>query len=326
MVANTDAAFSRGDLMREVRELKDRVKALEVRTDLEAASIGRGGLAVKGGAIVIYDAQGVEQMRLSTDGLSLDGLLSVLGSLRLQGGTITILNNDGEVIFEAGPEGLTLAGVLSVLGSISLQGQLSVTGGGNVIVTDGQIEAHDGAGDAQVRMGPLTSESGQFGLEQLVSGTFVPLAALAGGAEAQDEPAEGTLTESAGSSTSYTDTLDDPGGGTTTGPSFSFTTYTGKWLILLIAHAGVSTDTAARMSYSTTGAQSISAADARSSLVTDPSTAMGIQNSAIYAKVHTGTPGEITVTAEYRCIPPPSDPPSNGVASWQSRAIIVIPY
>lgn len=267
MTSNRKAAFSRGDLPRRIDELEEKVARMQTARRLEAASIGAGGLAVKGGSIVIYDTAGVETMRLSTDGLTLEGLLTVIGNIQVAGGT---------------------------------------------------IEIRDANDNVQVRLGALTSTSG-FGLEQLVGSTFVPLAALAGGAVPDVVPDEESLIESAGSSTSY-ENLD------TVGPSVTFTTYTGKWLILLVAHAGVSTETAARMSYSASGEQSVSAADARSSLLTDPGTAMGIQNSVIYANVHTGAPGEITVTAKYRCIPPAAGPPANGVASWQNRALIVIPY
>lgn len=79
MTLNPDAAFSRGDILREVAQLKRDVRTLQTARRLEAASIGAGGLTVKGGQIVILDAGGNETMRLSTDGLSLEGLLEVTG-------------------------------------------------------------------------------------------------------------------------------------------------------------------------------------------------------------------------------------------------------
>lgn len=56
MVADPSAAFSRGDVLREIRELKDRVRVLETARTLEAASIGRGGLRLlDGGSIRVAD-------------------------------------------------------------------------------------------------------------------------------------------------------------------------------------------------------------------------------------------------------------------------------
>lgn len=50
-----DAAFSRGDIMRELREMKREIRELKAARTLENATIGQGGLRVKGGRISILD-------------------------------------------------------------------------------------------------------------------------------------------------------------------------------------------------------------------------------------------------------------------------------
>jgi hypothetical protein len=52
---NPDAAFSRGDIMREIADLKRQVADLSTARRLEAASIGAGGLTVRGGHITVTD-------------------------------------------------------------------------------------------------------------------------------------------------------------------------------------------------------------------------------------------------------------------------------
>lgn len=99
MAIDVDGAFSRGDLPRQLQELTERVEELETARTLESASIGSGGLAVKGGAIVIYNADGVEQMRLSTDGLTMEGLLAVIGAISVSGGGDITVQDGGA--FEA---------------------------------------------------------------------------------------------------------------------------------------------------------------------------------------------------------------------------------
>lgn len=126
-----------------------------------------------------------------------------------------------------------------------------------------------------------------------------------------------SLSGSAGTDTGYTDL-------TTAGPSVTFTTRTGKWLLLLVAEVETSGDkTAARMGYVASGAQTIAAANARSSLVNYAAPGGGVQ-SAVYSEVRTGTPGEITVQAKYRMIAPAATFP--GSASWANRTITVIAY
>lgn len=90
----SDQASSDGELMRRLRELEHRLTEVENARALERSSIGAGGLTVKGGAIAILDAAGNETMRLSTDGLTLQGLLAVAGSIEVSGGTIVIDGGD----------------------------------------------------------------------------------------------------------------------------------------------------------------------------------------------------------------------------------------
>jgi hypothetical protein len=97
MAVNPDAAFSRGDIMRRMDQLERRVAAQETARRLESASIGTGGLRVKGGSIVILDPSGVETMRLSTEGLTLTGLLSVLGSVAVTDGSLIAQDELGDV-------------------------------------------------------------------------------------------------------------------------------------------------------------------------------------------------------------------------------------
>jgi hypothetical protein len=64
--------------------LEARIERLELSRRLESASIGAGGLEVVGGSIVIKDAGGATVMTLSTAGMTLTGLLEVLGGLTIQ--------------------------------------------------------------------------------------------------------------------------------------------------------------------------------------------------------------------------------------------------
>lgn len=80
-MAKFDGAFSRGDFMRRIQRLERQVELLGGARSLEAASIGAGGLRVKGGAVVILDDDGNEAARWATDGLSLTGILRVLAGL-----------------------------------------------------------------------------------------------------------------------------------------------------------------------------------------------------------------------------------------------------
>lgn len=229
-----DLARSSGDVMYRLKDLERQIQDLQTARRLESASIGTGGLRVKGGRIRIQDEQGNDTLVLSTDGLSLAGLLQV----------------DGDI-------------------------------------------------------------------HQRVGSEFVPLAALAGGAQAATVVTEQSLSGPAGTDTGYVDL-------TTTGPSVTFTTHTGKWLLLMIAQVETAGDkTAGRMSYTASGAQTVAADNARSSLVNYAAPGGGVQ-SAVYTEVRTGTPGQITVQAKYRMIAPAATFP--GSASWANRAVIVLPY
>lgn len=82
----SDAAVSRGDVMKRLDELETKIEQLQTSRRSVSTAIGSGGLRVRGGAIVIQDASGVETMRLSTDGLSLTGVLQLIGELQVIGG------------------------------------------------------------------------------------------------------------------------------------------------------------------------------------------------------------------------------------------------
>lgn len=112
----------------------------------------------------------------------------------------------------------------------------------------------------------------------------------------------------------------------TTGPSVTFTTETGKWLVLLVTEVDAPGDegSAARMGYTASGAQSIAADNARSSLAgLATGTTTGGFLTPVYANVHEGSPGEITVTAKYRAIASSSFP---AAPQWRNRALIVISF
>lgn len=66
MVAS-DAAFSRGDIMRRLRELEKQVERLQTARRLEAASIGAGGLRLIGGLLRIQDTDGDDMFRAGGD-------------------------------------------------------------------------------------------------------------------------------------------------------------------------------------------------------------------------------------------------------------------
>lgn len=67
MVANTDAAFSRGDVMRELRKLNERVDALETRRDLPHASYGSGGPRTRGGRFLAEDSSAEKVFEVTTE-------------------------------------------------------------------------------------------------------------------------------------------------------------------------------------------------------------------------------------------------------------------
>lgn len=67
MAINPDAAFSRGDVMREIADLKRRLAAMETARRLEAAAVGRGGLRIQGGRLTIQDIAGDDMFRAGGD-------------------------------------------------------------------------------------------------------------------------------------------------------------------------------------------------------------------------------------------------------------------
>lgn len=62
-----EAAFSAGDVMRRLRLLKQQVTQLQTARTLESASIGRGGLRIRGGQLRIQDIFGDDMFRAGGD-------------------------------------------------------------------------------------------------------------------------------------------------------------------------------------------------------------------------------------------------------------------
>lgn len=92
-----------GDLWTVIRQLQERIAHLERVDRLIASSVGAGGLTVTGGEIVIKDALGAVQMTLSSAGLTLTGLLEVLGGLTIQAEASMRWYDDADVLrFEIG--------------------------------------------------------------------------------------------------------------------------------------------------------------------------------------------------------------------------------
>jgi hypothetical protein len=255
-----DPAFSRGDLMRRLTVVEDRIRQLETARRLEAATIGRGGINVRGGSIVIMDAAGAETMRLSTAGLTLTGILRVLGEIQVTGQSIVVFDPGGQEIFRAGSDGLSLRGVLDVLGSIQ------VAGGGDITVTDGRLVARDGSGDV-FRVDPGVPEifMRKALLSDLVNEIVEELLTSAAGIElAQFVNAQLIQTAvSAGQTTTSSTTFGD---GSSAGPQVTGVqiTSTGRCLVLWGASidAGPRTDggqIGANMSVAISGATTIAA-------------------------------------------------------------------
>lgn len=70
------------DIMRELRELRQEVAELRTVRRLESAAIGAGGLRViDGGRIEILDGDGEVQLTLAAEGMTMQGLLSMLGGV-----------------------------------------------------------------------------------------------------------------------------------------------------------------------------------------------------------------------------------------------------
>lgn len=102
MTVVSDAAQSPGDVMRRLAELERRVEQLSTARRLEAAAIGSGGMRVKGGRILIQDAAGNTTMTLSTDGLSLEGLLDVVGEIQVRDGGGMLVDDGGDITARGG--------------------------------------------------------------------------------------------------------------------------------------------------------------------------------------------------------------------------------
>jgi len=63
----SDAAVSKGDLMRRVDALEEQVKQLRTARRLEAASIGRGGLRIQGGRLLAEDSALARVFEVTTE-------------------------------------------------------------------------------------------------------------------------------------------------------------------------------------------------------------------------------------------------------------------
>jgi len=86
----SDAAASRGDIMRRLADLERQLRELAAGRRLEAATIGAGGVRVKGGSIRIQDVDGeVDLAVLSSTGITIDGTpLIVPGAISVFAGPV----------------------------------------------------------------------------------------------------------------------------------------------------------------------------------------------------------------------------------------------
>lgn len=100
----SDPMMSQGDVMRRLADLERQLRELQTARRLESASIGRGGLRVKdGGRIEVIDDDGGIAFSASADGLTLDGLLRVIGDIRAEGGgRIRYIDAEGQQIVYIG--------------------------------------------------------------------------------------------------------------------------------------------------------------------------------------------------------------------------------
>lgn len=191
------------------------------------------------------------------------------------------------------------------------QGIVIKGGGGMRIEDSGTLETTDQVGEVQTRLGELTT--GGYGLEQRVGGAFVPLSSLAGGALIDTTAGVGEILVPNGTASGWQPLSPD-------GPELTFTTHTGKWMITLSAQV-VAAHVAARMSYSTDGAQNVAASEDRSALVSSVDS-LGYGTS--FTWVHDGAPGTITVKCFYQA--ESAHPTLDGRGAWRSRSVMVIPY
>lgn len=198
-------------LLRRISNLERQITDLQTARRLEAASIGRGGLTVKGGAIVIEDADGEEKMRLATDGLTILGVLEVLGQfdftdnegfrrVRIR----PVAEDAGNISYRSGPsaqqEGEVVIGTIFVGEAkdvshgllVQTEGgedllrawsgefdQVMLRDGTNVVLNatpgeDQKVDLRDAAGNLRAVVGPLTwsgADDGYGLLLQLADGT-----------------------------------------------------------------------------------------------------------------------------------------------------------
>lgn len=125
MAGVSDPAVPRGDIMRQLADIRRRLRSIETSRRLESASIGAGGLRVfSGGSIRLQDGG--------------DLLVQDEGDIRVEGGRIVIVDSDGNETFLASTSGLALLGLLSID-----TGELLATNSPNdrwVAIRNGQVE------------------------------------------------------------------------------------------------------------------------------------------------------------------------------------------
>lgn len=137
MAAQGADHVSQGDLMRRIRDLERKVQRMETARRLESASIGEGGLTVKGGAIVVLDDDGEERARLSTEGLSLHQLIEIL--------------DGGEFLFydENDVRRVRVSGRANAEANISYRSSADVSAQGDEVVV-GAIFHTDGPNEGEI--------------------------------------------------------------------------------------------------------------------------------------------------------------------------------
>jgi hypothetical protein len=204
--------------------------------------------------------------------------------------------------------------------SASAPSRSTVIGSGGITIKEGgSLAVEDADGDPQVRVGALSG--GGYGLEQIVGSDWVPLAALAGGAQAIT--INGTYSDTA--SGSFADT-----GYVSTGSTLTFHTYTGKFLLLNVASTAAAlssgSDGSVYLGYTASGAITRAASTARASYVFAQNVnGTGAASGAplVYVEVVEGLPGDVTIRQAYRVL---NGDGGFAQAQVDNRAIVVFPF
>ncbi|WP_293782619.1 hypothetical protein [uncultured Aeromicrobium sp.] len=180
----------------------------------------------------------------------------------------------------------------------------AVIGSGGVTVVDEDREP-------QVHVGQMAA--GGYGVETRVGDAWVPLAALAGGANAATASGQVEISSGTGLGTS---------GWRVHGPTVRFTTYTGRFIVLLVVSQVSMAWATAHASYRLSGAQDRQPDRARSArMSTKDADASG---SLVYAEMVQGQPGEVELSMAYETLGTAFDFP--GTASYAGRSAIVLPF